>query len=83
MKATPEQIQAVIKYQYWLFNHGDPKNILVEVFGEDLGLHFTSKLEGFFIKCGQTAFAWTKLFMEMTDHNQQALVEWVLNHYEG
>ena len=75
---------AIIKWQYWLYNHGDPKVLLVELFGENLGNHFYGKFRS---KCvtfnDNTWMAWVDLFMEMTTDNQAKLAEWVCENYHG
>ncbi len=78
-----EQAKSIIKWQYWLYNHGPAKQVLVEVFGEHLGNHFNSKFEYFADKYQHTALAWSKLFMEMSTGNQELLADWVCQNYHG
>lgn len=79
-----ENAKAIIKYQYWLYNHADPKETLIAVFGEWLGNHFYGK---FNTKCKtfneNTWMAWVDLFMEMSMDNQAKLAEWVCENYHG
>lgn len=77
------QTLAIIKWQYWLFNHGNPKQLLVDIFGSNLGLHFYSKFNHFCEGAPNTAFAWIELFMEMSTSNQAALANYVIKNYDG
>lgn len=78
-----ENAKSIIKWQYWLCNHDDPKETLIAVFGEWLGNHFYGKFNAYANKYGNTAFAWVELFMEMSIDNQAKLAEWVCENYKG
>lgn len=79
-----ENAKSIIKWQYWLYNHADPKETLITVFGEWLGNHFYGKFNA---KCKtfneNTFVAWVDLFMEMSMDNQAKLAEWVCENYHG
>lgn len=77
-----QEIIAIIKWQYWLFNHGEPKEIIKSVF-PDLWEHLYDKFEHYANKTGNTAFAWSYLFMDLSFDRQEKLAEWVMNNYHG
>jgi hypothetical protein len=73
---------AIIKWQYWLYNHGEPKQILQECF-PDLWQHFYDKLNHYANKTGNTAFAWSYWFMDLSTDRQEKFAEWVCKNYHG
>ena len=77
-----KEIIAIIKWQYWLYNHGEPKEIIKSVF-PDLWEHFSYKFHAYAIKYNNTVMAWSSLFMELSEERQSALIEWVMNNYHG
>ena len=77
-----EQVIAIIKWQYWLYNHGEPKQILQECF-PDIWQHFYDKFNHYANKTGNTAFAWSYLFMDLSTDRQEKFAEWVCQNYHG
>lgn len=74
---------AIIKWQYWLYNHGDIKEIFHEIWDTNLADHFYSKFLHFCEKNNNyTNFALVELFMELSRDNQEKLTEWVLTNYK-
>ena len=52
--------------------------ILREIYGEWLGNHFASKLNGFMQKDrGDGEVAWINLYLSMTDHNRDLLLNYL------
>lgn len=77
-----KEVIAIIKWQYWLYNHGEPKQILHECF-PDLWQHFYDKFHAYATKYNNTVMAWSSLFMELSEEWQSAMIEWVMNNYHG
>lgn len=77
-----QEVIAIIKWQYWLYNHGEPKQILQECF-PDLWQHFYDKFNHYANKTGNTAFAWSYLFMDLSTDRQEKFAEWVCQNYHG
>lgn len=77
-----EQVVAIIKWQYWLFNHGEPKEIIKSVF-PDLWEHLYDKFEHYANKTGNTAFAWSYWFMGLSTDRQEKFAAWVMENYHG
>lgn len=79
-----ENAKAIIKWQYWLYYHGDIEETFRAIYPQWLADHFYAKFDG---KCkrfdGNTWMALVDLFMEMSIDNQALLAEWVTNNYNG
>ena len=80
---TEKEIDAIIKWQYWLYNHGDIKEIFHEIWPGLLADHFYAKFLHFCEKYNNyTNFALLTLFMEMSRENQKKLAEYVVKNYK-
>lgn len=77
-----QEIIAIIKWQYWLYNHGEPKQILQECF-PDLWQHFYDKFNSYANRYNDTAMAWSSLFMELSADRQEKFAAWVMENYHG
>ena len=77
-----KQVVAILKWQYWLYNHGNPKEIIKCVF-PDLWEHLTDKFNHYANKTGNTAFAWSCWFMELSGDRQEKFAAWVMENYHG
>ena len=70
-----------INFMYWAYNYeGSMKDILIDCFGSHLGEHFYSKFNGFYEAQGASRAPFS-LFMELTDDNKKALLNWVNKNY--
>ena len=77
-----QEIIAIIKWQYWLFNHEEPREIIGEVF-PDLARHFIDKFEFYCNHFGNTAAAWIHWFMDLSADRQEQFAAWVMENYHG
>lgn len=77
-----EQAKSIIKWQYWLFNHGDMKEVIAEVFPE-LYAHLYNKWLGMAKRYNDTAKATIDWFMELSGERQERIAEWVCANYHG
>lgn len=77
-----QEIIAIIKWQYWLFNHGEPYKIIEEVF-PDLAGHFKDKFDHYCNHFGNTAAAWIHWFMDLSADRQEKFAAWVCENYHG
>ena len=64
-----------INFLYWLHNHRNIEQVLIECFGGHLGGHFYSKLDN------GRAESVLSLVMNMSEDNQEKLIEWVDKNY--
>lgn len=64
-----------INFMYWLHNHKNIEQALLDCFGSHLGKHFYSKLEDGLVN------SMIKLFMNMSEDNQEKLIEWADKNY--
>lgn len=77
MSKQIELFQAIRKYVYWTYNFSNPKQMIIDVWGNGcLGAHFLSKLE----ECGYNMH---RFFIELSLDNQEKLIAWVLENYHG
>ncbi len=77
-----EQAKSIIKWQYWLFNHGDMKETIAKVF-PDLSGHLYSKWLRLADAYQNTAHATIEWFMELSGERQERFAEWVCVNYHG
>lgn len=73
---------AIIKWQYWLFNHDNPKEIIETVF-PDLSNHLYEKFKIYAYEYQNTAFAWARWFMDLSRDRQDKFAEYILQNYHG
>ena len=64
-----------INFLYWLHNHSNIEQVLIECFGGHLGGHFYSKIEN------GRAENMLRLVMNMSDDHKETLIEWVDKNY--
>lgn len=77
-----EQVKAIIKWQYWIFNHGDMREIIATVFPE-LSSHLYDKwlaLANFYQNTADATIHW---FMDLSSERQERIAEWVSQNYHG
>lgn len=77
-----QAVIAIIKWQYWLFNHGDVDETIKAVF-PDLAQHFIDKFEFYCNHFGNTAAAWIHWFMDLSADRQEKFAAWVMENYHG
>lgn len=77
-----KEIIAIIKWQYWLFNHDEPYEIIERVF-PDLAGHFKNKFDYYCNHFGNTAAAWIHWFMDLSADRQEKFASWVMENYHG
>lgn len=75
-KDKEAQIEAMRKYVYFTFNW--PPDFVGRIWGKgtDDTRHFVSKLEGY-------NYNIDRFFVELSPSNQQRMLEWILENYEG
>jgi len=64
-----------INFLYWLHNHRNIEQVLIECFGEHLGGHFCSKLDNRLVD------SVLRMVMNMSDDHKETLIEWVDKNY--
>ena len=64
-----------INFLYWLHNHTNIEQVLIECFGGHLGGHFYSKLDN------GRADSVLRMVMNMSDDHKETLIEWVDKNY--
>lgn len=78
-----KEIIAVIKWQYFLRNHGCMKDILYKIYPKWLADHFYRKYVRFSEKHTSAYMGISELFIEMDGESQVKLINWVMKHYHG
>ena len=72
-----DPIQAIRKYVYWTYNFSNPKQMIIDIWGNGcFGAHFLSKLE-------HCEYNMHRFFIELSRDNQEKLIAWVLENYHG
>lgn len=64
-----------VNFLYWLYNHRNIEEVILECFGSNLGKHFLSKL-----KDGRPSSV-LSLVMDMSDDHKETLIAWVDKNY--
>lgn len=75
-------IHAIVKWQYFLYNHGDAKTIIEDCF-PDLAQHLYDKFLRYCNTYGYTDKAWSYWFMELDVQRQMQFADWVVKNYHG